>query len=255
MVNEISVFEKEEFGKVQVVNRDGEIWFVAKDIAAALGYAQTNNMNKLIDDEDKYIRNIQNGGNYVNQALINESGLYTAIFGSTLPNAKAFKKWVTSEVLPSIRKTGKYSVTPVNKFGKAEKIYGDPEKYNLPFVTFTSREFGQLRATYVKKETHFFTRDVTRILGQVKNTEATVLTTCTAIDKITIHNKSTPPSSIVVLSESDVQRLVDVVDTQYSLHFMEWIRDDIVPYFKSMEVDIPAICNALIKHVAHGSLF
>ena len=105
MVNEISVFEKEEFGKVQVVNRDGEIWFVAKDIAAALGYAQTNNMNKLIDDEDKYIRNIQNGGNYVNQALINESGLYTAIFGSTLPNAKAFKKWVTSEVLPSIRKT------------------------------------------------------------------------------------------------------------------------------------------------------
>ena len=104
------IFENNIFGKITVVDNNGEFLFVAKEVAEILGYAQTNNMNKLIDDDDKYIRNIQNGGNYINQSLINESGLYTAIFSSTLPNAKAFKKWVTSEILPSIRKTGGYKI-------------------------------------------------------------------------------------------------------------------------------------------------
>lgn len=112
MKNEMMVFEKEGFGAVSVIEKDGVFWFVAKDIAETLGYSQTNNMNKLIDADDKCVHTIlQNGGNYVNQALINESGLYTAIFGSTLPNAKTFKKWVTSEVLPSIRKTGGYKIS------------------------------------------------------------------------------------------------------------------------------------------------
>ncbi len=119
------IFENNSFGKITVVDNNGEFWFVAKEVAEILGYAQTNNMNKLIDDDDKCIRNIQNGGNYINQSLINESGLYTAIFGSTLPNAKAFKKWVTSEVLPSIRKTGSYSTQSDNsmtQLGNMPKI-------------------------------------------------------------------------------------------------------------------------------------
>lgn len=109
MKNEIMVFENSEFGRIRVVEHNGSEWFVAHDISCILGYAQTNNMNKLIHAQDKCVRNLQNGGNYVNQALINESGLYAAIFGSTLPNAIAFKHWVTSEVLPAIRKTGSYS--------------------------------------------------------------------------------------------------------------------------------------------------
>lgn len=109
MKNEMMIFENSEFGKINVLERDGEPWFVAKEVADILGYSQTNSMNKIIDAEDKHTHTIlQNGGNYVNQALINESGLYSAIFGSTLPKAKAFKHWVTSEVLPSIRKTGGY---------------------------------------------------------------------------------------------------------------------------------------------------
>jgi prophage antirepressor-like protein len=91
-----------------VTDEQGEPWFVASDIAAVLGYAQTNSMNKLIDEEDKEKRVIQIGGNYVNQSLISESGLYQAIFGSTKPEAKLFKRWVTFDVLPSVRRNGGY---------------------------------------------------------------------------------------------------------------------------------------------------
>lgn len=86
----------------------GDPWFVASDLSALLGYAQTNSMNKLIDDEDRKNVALQIGGNYANQTLINESGMYAAIFGSTKEEAKRFKRWVTSEVLPSIRKNGDY---------------------------------------------------------------------------------------------------------------------------------------------------
>ncbi|MNC02877.1 hypothetical protein D3C77_147320 [compost metagenome] len=91
-----------------ITDQQGEPWFVAADIAAVLGYAQTNNMNKLIDESDKDKRVLQIGGNYANQSLINESGLYQAVFSSTKPEAKLFKRWVTFEVLPSIRKHGGY---------------------------------------------------------------------------------------------------------------------------------------------------
>ncbi|MGY3853398.1 phage antirepressor KilAC domain-containing protein [Aeromonas aquatilis] len=91
-----------------VTDEQGEPWFVASDIATVLGYAQTNSMNKLIDEEDKEKRVLQIGGNYVNQSLINESGLYQAIFSSTKPEARVFKRWVTVEVIPSIRKNGGY---------------------------------------------------------------------------------------------------------------------------------------------------
>ncbi|MEA9429395.1 BRO-N domain-containing protein [Aeromonas caviae] len=97
-----------------ITDEQGEPWFVASDVAAVLGYAQTNNMNKLIDEDDKNKRVLQIGGNYVNQSLINESGLYQAIFGSTKLEAKRFKRWVTSEVLPSIRKTGSYGAPAAN---------------------------------------------------------------------------------------------------------------------------------------------
>lgn len=95
------------------IGEDGEPWFIAKDVAQILGYGQTNSMNKVVDDEDKSKVTLQFGGNYRNQSLINESGVYQAIFSSTLPNAKTFKRWVTSEVLPQIRRTGSYSLSEV----------------------------------------------------------------------------------------------------------------------------------------------
>lgn len=112
-MNDIQIFNNPEFGEIRTIIIDNEPWFVAKDISGKLGYARTPNMIKLVDDEDK--RNISSSDleqqvykqNYT-IGIINESGLYAAIFGSKQENAKKFKKWVTSEVLPSIRKTGQY---------------------------------------------------------------------------------------------------------------------------------------------------
>ena len=104
--NGIKVFENPIFGQIRMVMVDDEPWFVAKDISDKLGYAQTSNMMKRIDDED-FKSSVLDGMN-MKSLLINESGLYSAIIGSKLPSAKQFKRWVTSEVIPTIRKTGGY---------------------------------------------------------------------------------------------------------------------------------------------------
>ena len=105
-MDELQIFDSEEFGRIRTVSISGEPWFVAKDISDKLGYAQTSNMMKRIDEEDSK-SSILDGMN-MKSLLINESGLDSAILGSKLESAKRFKRWVTSEVLPSIRKNGGY---------------------------------------------------------------------------------------------------------------------------------------------------
>ncbi len=104
--NEVQFFVNAEFGRIRTITIDNEPWFVAKDISDKLGYAQTSNMMKRIEEEDSK-SSILDGMN-MKSLLINESGLYSAIIGSKLEAAKRFKHWITSEVLPSIRKTGGY---------------------------------------------------------------------------------------------------------------------------------------------------
>ena len=109
--NKLAVFSSPEFGEIRTLNVDGEPWFVGRDVATALGY--TNSRKALSDhvyDEDKGVTKCDTLGGVQNIAIINESGVYSLIMSSKLPNAKQFKRWVTSEVLPSIRKTGAYSV-------------------------------------------------------------------------------------------------------------------------------------------------
>ena len=104
----IQIFNNAEFGEIRTVTIDNEPWFVGNDIGRALGYADARSgVRKLVDDEDKRVCPVGTG---INQTVINESGLYALIFSSKLESAKRFKKWVTSEVLPSIRKTGSYSM-------------------------------------------------------------------------------------------------------------------------------------------------
>ena len=118
--NSIKVFENPIFGQIRMVMVDDEPWFVAKDISDKLGYAQTSNMMKRIDDED-FKSSVLDGMN-MKSLLINESGLYSAIIGSKLPSAKQFKHCVTSEVLPSIRKHGAYATKDT-----IEKIISNPD--------------------------------------------------------------------------------------------------------------------------------
>ena len=105
----VKVFENEQFGKVRAINIDGESWFVGKDVAEALGYNDTYQaLRRHVDKEDKLTRNFNGSGQNRKMTTINESGLYSLVLSSKLPTAKAFKRWITSEVIPSIRKTGGY---------------------------------------------------------------------------------------------------------------------------------------------------
>lgn len=118
-MNELQIFQNPEFGEVRTVNIGGEPWFVGRDIALALGYSNTKDaLAKHVDDDDKKMGS-QNATPSIKDSLgrdqypvfINESGLYSLVLSSKLPTAKKFKRWVTSEVLPAIRKHGGY-MTP-----------------------------------------------------------------------------------------------------------------------------------------------
>lgn len=114
--NELQVFDNQEFGQIRTVVINNEPWFVGKDVAGILGYAaERNAIAAHVDDEDKLTHQISASGQMREVTIINESGLYSLILSSKLPTAKQFKHWVTSDVLPAIRKTGKYtmpSITP-----------------------------------------------------------------------------------------------------------------------------------------------
>lgn len=116
MSKEIQIFKSDEFGQVRTTTINGEPWFVGKDVADILGYSNPRDaIAKHVDDDDRNTVAIRDGKGNPNQTIINESGLYALIIGSKLPTAKKFKRWVTSEVLPSIRKTGSYTVDPLQK--------------------------------------------------------------------------------------------------------------------------------------------
>ena len=122
-MNNIQVFNNPEFGDIRTVEIDGEPWFVGKDVADNLGYQNgSRDINRHVDEEDR--QNYQNGTFESNRGLtiINESGLYSLILSSKLPSARRFKHWVTSEVLPAIRKHGIYATEDVT-----DKILNNPE--------------------------------------------------------------------------------------------------------------------------------
>lgn len=108
-MNKVKIFNSEEFGDVRTVTINGDPWFVGKDVAAALGFTNPRDaISTHVFDEDKGVESIDTLGGKQKMTVINESGLYALVFGSRLKSAQRFKHWVTSEVLPAIRKTGGY---------------------------------------------------------------------------------------------------------------------------------------------------
>ena len=108
----IEIFNNPSFGSVRVfADENGEPWFVAADVCRVLGYDHTPHATRLLDDDEKAVHKVDTLGGTQEMTMVNESGLYNLIFRSTKPEAKKFRKWVTEEVLPSIRKTGSYSIT------------------------------------------------------------------------------------------------------------------------------------------------
>ena len=110
-MNELQVFKNQEFGSVRTLVINSEPWFVGKDVALALGFKTPRDAIRThVFEEDKGVDSIVTPGGKQQMTIINESGLYALVFGSRLPTAMKFKRWVTSEVLPALRKTGQYQV-------------------------------------------------------------------------------------------------------------------------------------------------
>jgi prophage antirepressor-like protein len=113
METNIQIFTSENFGEIRTCQVNNQIMFVGKDVATALGYSNSQKaIRDHVDDDDKLTERFVLSGQIRSVIIINESGLYSLILSSKLPQAKAFKRWVTSEVLPTIRKTGKYQLQP-----------------------------------------------------------------------------------------------------------------------------------------------
>lgn len=111
-MNEITIFNNPEFGDVRTIMIDGEPWFAGRDVCKSLGYAKpTQAIHNNVDMEDTLRKGLLDSRGIQQETIVvNESGLYSLIFGSKLESAKKFKKWVTSEVLPQLRKTGSYEI-------------------------------------------------------------------------------------------------------------------------------------------------
>ena len=123
-MNDLQIFNNDEFGEIRTVVIDNEPWFVARDITERLGYQNGRDaIYKHVDPEDKGVTKCDTLGGVQDFSIINESGLYSLILSSKLPEAKKFKHWVTSEVLPQIRKTGGY-VAP-RTYAEALRAYAD----------------------------------------------------------------------------------------------------------------------------------
>lgn len=123
MNNEIEIFKNEEFGQVRTMLINNEPYFVGKDVASILGYKEPRSaVSKKVDEEDRGVSKIATPSGTQEMTVINESGLYSLILSSKLPSAKKFKRWVTSEVLPTIRKNGTYAIanTKVDKLTEME---------------------------------------------------------------------------------------------------------------------------------------
>lgn len=110
-MNDLKIFESEAFGKIRVLEKDGEPWFVAADVCRALEHSNNRMALERLDDDEKGVSSIYTPGGPQETSVVNEPGLYALVLGSRKPEAKAFKRWITHEVIPSIRRHGAY-MTP-----------------------------------------------------------------------------------------------------------------------------------------------
>ena len=130
-MNDLKIFENEQFGSIRTIEINSEPWFVGKDVAEILAYNEPHKaITRHVDEEDRTKHPILSNGGMQESWLINESGLYSLILSSKLPTAKQFKRWVTSEILPAIRKTGTYTVQKSQPNPELAKLRADAMMLN-----------------------------------------------------------------------------------------------------------------------------
>ena len=146
MTNDIQLFHSDQFGDVRALSIEDEPWFVATDVAKALGYRMASDMTRRLDEDEKGTRSMRTPGGEQELSVISEAGLYNAILGSKVPGAREFKRWVTHEVIPSIRRHGAYA-TPVT----IDRIIADPQ-FGIRLLTELKEE--RDRSAALEAENH-----------------------------------------------------------------------------------------------------
>lgn len=226
-MNELQIFRNEEFGQVRVITKENEPWFVGKDVAEVLGYSNPRKaIIDHVDEDDKGVTKCDTLGGSQNLTTINESGLYSLILSSKLSSAKKFKRWVTSEVIPTIRKHGAYMTD--NTLEKA----------------LTSPDFLIKLATNLKEE-----QEKRKLLEEEKKTNAPKVIFADAV--------STSHTSILV---GELAKLLkqNGVDTGQNKLF-QWLRDSgylirrkgtdyNMPTQRAMELELFEIKETSITH-------
>ena len=173
MMNDLQIFKSDEFGEIRTVDIDGEVWFVGKDIAAKLEYQNgSRDIDRHVDADDVRQIPLFDGKQNRNSLVVNESGLYSLIISSTMPKAKEFKHWVTSEVLPTIRKHGIYATDNV-----IDNILNNPD-FGIELLTKLKEE-RQARVEAERKNAILMhvnkTYTMTEIAKELNMTSAIVL--------------------------------------------------------------------------------
>ena len=166
-MNDIKVFENDAFGSVRTIDREGDVWFVGKDVAEILGYANPSKaLADHVDEEDKLNNESLSSLGQRGGWLINESGLYSLVLSSKLPTAKQFKRWITKEVIPSIRKTGGYFATP-KTYVEALRALADAEeeKERLALENEEMKPKAEFYDTVAESSTTFEVGVVAKILN------------------------------------------------------------------------------------------
>lgn len=202
--NQMQIFKNEEFGQVRTVLIDDEVWFVGKDVAMALGYKRTADAVRMrVDDIDRRVDKISTPKGEQNLVLVNESGLYSLILSSKLPNAKKFKRWVTSEIIPSVIKTGAYALD------------GSFEKHVIDLIQKNNENFSMLMESQNKIIQGLVSMNE-RINNLEQHTVASptlVQTVAPAATTIPVNQSAALPCSELSISK---QEFVDTVTSKFS---------------------------------------
>lgn len=191
-MNDLTTFTNPEFGQVRTVEIDGTPWLVGKDVAVALGYAKpTDAIRKHVDPEDKGISKTETPSGEQEMLIINESGLYSLILSSKMPKAKAFKHWVTGEVLPALRKNGVYETVKAQQH--IEQLEATNVRLNIA-IQNVSKAKGELadiinlRNEFIKHRDNYKARflqaktDYGRMCDNLRQAEELVVRTQATLD-------------------------------------------------------------------------
>ena len=173
-MNEVMTFQNGTFGQVRTVQIDSAPWFVAKDIALALDYEHTPHLTRALDDDEKGVHIVDTRGGSQQMTVINESGLYHAVLLSRKPEAKAFRKWITGEVLPQIARNGHYGAEKDRAFLAMENEYLRRENALL-------HKMERMQTRFSKKSTKRTAAEKARIVSLSKT--MSVMEICRAVNR------------------------------------------------------------------------